>query len=455
VKQKHQNVSFFTIVKWRKLGNLKKIKSTLGAYARWCGIAVKSCVGSQAKFAYKKERSVCLLAGTFPPNAGGGAFRPLSIAKYGEDFGWKINVICPPIPRVVNDAGLYLLSSLPKSVKIFRLPESASEASFRLLPKIDGGFINVLNTFAYSSRVFVHKRPTVIIASGPPFHNFVAGYYMARYFHAKLILDYRDEWTENPLLFVDAGCFDLWWEKRCLKLADIVFFVTKSQLENHIKAFPMLGSEKCKLVPNGWEPDDFNEINAGETPLKDADNGFDLLFVGRMTEYSVSENFLPCLNSVLERRGDLANRGMINLVGSSTIDISRFSSFFRNPEIIRIHGHVTKPLANRLMTEASVLLIFNGKQLSAWMPGKLYDYLAAGPPILVYGRGGEIASLVSRLNAGLIVPEGDSHALEDALDKLNQSDPLIWNNSKRKEWLKQHTRKVMVERMFNSIDQLF
>jgi len=256
------------------------------------------------------------------------------------------------------------------------------------------------------------------------------------------------------LPFVDSGKFCPTWESYCLKAAKKVFFTTQARLENQIKVFPVLNRHKCHVIPNGWEPSDFKAA-MNEKSLYKNENRFVLAFIGRITPYTFPKSFLNCFDSLINNRIDLMEKLSIQLIGSSSFDIIKeISSLKWAKTIITTHNHVSKPLANRLMMDASALLILNDPLLSRWVPGKLYEYIAAGPAILVYGLGGEIPKLVSQLDAGVIVPMDDSKALECAFDELMEHKFLNKRNTIREEWLKQHTREKMVERMASVLNQI-
>ena len=89
---------------------------------------------------------------------------------------------CRPAPRRPEAAGTYLLQSLPEDVRIHRVNPPAIDPSPRCVPYIDGGFVNMLATVSLARRAFHDDPPTVILATGPRFHNFVAAYYIARMF---------------------------------------------------------------------------------------------------------------------------------------------------------------------------------------------------------------------------------------------------------------------------------
>ena len=92
-----------------------------------------------------------------------------------------------------------------------------------------------------------------------------------------------------------------------------------------------------------------------------------------------------------------------------------------------------------MMRKARALLIINEPDLSRYIPGKLFDYIASRTPVLVYGDGGEVARIVRELGAGFVVQTDDVTALAQALLALSQSsvgsDPALVT-----DWLARHTR---------------
>jgi glycosyltransferase involved in cell wall biosynthesis len=101
-----------------------------------------------------------------------------------------------------------------------------------------------------------------------------------------------------------------------------------------------------------------------------------------------------------------------------------------------------------MMAQCAALLIINHPLLDRALPTKLFDYLATGRPILVYGNGeSEMSDLVLRLGAGMIVAEGDDEALNRALRQVRERPASDWQTARRLKFLEQHTRAAMAERM--------
>lgn len=397
-----------------------------------------------------------LLLAWLPPTVKGGVYRPTSFLKYGNKLGWRMSAISGPAPRDISEAGRYLLGTIPEAVQIHCLDPPKLRPSWRFSPRIDGGFLNALAITRLAFRIFRGAGPSVVIASGPPFHNFVAAYYIARMYRTKLVLDYRDEWSECPLEFVERGNVDRIWEGRCLREAHAVIFTTRSQLEHHLTTFGSLDKDKYHVIPNGWEPSEVSvEIDHGEKGKAKTDK-IVLSFVGTMFgSYQNPDRFLDSLTRLIDRRPDLRDRLILQFVGEIQPDIEPVLEGFRYSKIIKTTGLVPKPKALKFMRESDGLLVFVEPRSTRYLPGKLYDYIAAGPPVLVYGHAGEARKLVERLGVGVFVPADDTGALEKALDQICASINTFPNRSaKTSEWRQQHTRETLARRFFDILEGL-
>lgn len=66
-----------------------------------------------------------------------------------------------------------------------------------------------------------------------------------------------------------------------------------------------------------------------------------------------------------------------------------------------------------------------GKRERLHLPGKLYEYAAAGKPILALTHpDGESASFLSQVGGGVVLPPNDQHALRRLLQQLSSQKSL-------------------------------
>lgn len=431
----------------------EKIFGTIMAYSRWAGVSVESGIGAprRRRSPASPERHLLLVAWSFPPDVNGGVYRPTSLVRYGKKIGLKISVISSPLPKNPTVAGVDLFHSLPEDIDMFRVKPVNIIPSYRWFPRIDGGFVNSLNLFSDAKLKLRDDPPSIVLATGPPFQSFVAAYYISRYFGAKLVLDYRDEWTECPFDFVSSTKSDRCWERRCLKAADVVIFTTTSHLEHQLKTFRDLKREKCSVIPNGWEPTDFTVGGDDKVPPEKTDRKCRIAFVGNLGRHTLPGRFLSSLEKVLFRRPDLCGKISVQFVGNKCIDAVDQLSGFSFPMVLKTIGLVPKKEANRIMRDADALLVFNEERFARYLPGKLYDYLAAGPPILCVGDSGEIADLLRRYDSGRILRWDSDVDLEQALDLLLEGETSCTKRSQLEEWLSDHTREKMAINMLDRI----
>jgi glycosyltransferase involved in cell wall biosynthesis len=118
---------------------------------------------------------------------------------------------------------------------------------------------------------------------------------------------------------------------------------------------------------------------------------------------------------------------------------------------VEIIDHVAKREANRRMQESDALLLLASHDLARYLPGKLFDYLAARRPVLVFGSRGESSALIDQLNAGVFCPSGSAAALREALVRLRELD-MSRNDDSVRAWLQEHRRDALAARAFDIIE---
>lgn len=397
---------------------------------------------------------LALFAWALPPHSGAGVYRPLSFMRSGCRRGWRIDAFCCEASGEQRQHGDELLAQVPPEATLHVLARSSREPSYRLFPHVDGGFTNALGHAHYASKTLANDPPDVVLASGPPFYTFVAAHFVARRFGVPLVLDYRDEWTECPFDFVSKAEQDRDWEQRCLRRADAVLFTTVSHLRHQLSKFPVVASRKAYVVPNGWEPSDFQD-HMSERRAAGLDNALPLRIahVGHAAGHAPPNEFLDSLEQFLINEPDWVPRIRVQFIGRRSLSADKAMREFRFPSVIERIDHVGKREANQRMRDSDLLLLIATPKLERYLPGKLFDYLAARRPVLVFGSRGESATLVDQLGAGVLCPPGAWMALRDALLHLRKMDMLSQNDS-ADTWLQAHRRDVVASQAFSIIESV-
>lgn len=390
-----------------------------------------------------------ILTWEFPPQVTGGVYRPLSFARHAAASGWQVEVVCGPAPSTPNNAGCYLAGLLPASVPVHRVTADQGPHPWPL-PKIDGGIVNALALYEAAAKRISPGESGVILASGPPFCNFVAGLWLARKTGWRLALDYRDEWTETPFGFVATDGANREWEARCLARADLVIFTTPSQLAHAEQRFAELAHNRRAVIYNGWEPGDF-----GAAPVvaqKDPAAPITLAYLGNLGAMAAPDAFLDTLARALAKHPDLQARLKVRMVGHKRPDALVKLRSFPYPDVIELIDTVPKTDACQMMREIDGLLLLNPPGLARYIQGKLYEYIAAGTPILSFGSGGEMGEIIRGLGAGMTIAEEDAEGLADALLRLRDFPSA--GAGARTAWLASRERATLARALYQKLDAL-
>lgn len=397
----------------------------------------------------KKNKHLLFLAWWFPPEISGGVYRPLSIARAAVQEGWDVTIVCGPEPQEVSAAGQYLIDMLPKSVSLIRLNKSALRPSCRLSERVDGGFETALENVLSVIRKLKY-RPTVVVASGPPFNNFVSAYYLSLHYQVPYALDYRDEWTDCPFDFVQAGKSDRRWEAVCLNGAARVIYTTSSFLNKARVSFPDLNCGKCRIFPNGFEVED---VEVKEYLKAVRGDHCVISFVGALSEHTPPDLFLEHLEMVLEEQPELRSKLTIQFIGYCNPAVDARLKSSQLVGLIKRVGQLAKPAAMLEMQRSSALLLLNPENLRRYIPGKFFDYMASGTPILVYGRGGEVSEIVQETAAGIVVGSSCQELAAALRVFCCQAGDSNFNNARRQQWVQEHDRGKIAKALLKDIER--
>ncbi len=407
-----------------------------------------ACFFSSTRKATHGKR-ILVLAWEFPPKVTGGVYRPASFVRHAHECGWEVFVVTGPQPGTITEAGHYLLGKIPTGVSVINSPAVTRGAHPWPLPNIDGGILNALSVYNTARASIDMENPGVILASGPPFHNFVAGLWLSRQFGWPLILDYRDEWTECPFGFVKKDRVNRSWEARCLSAASRVIYTTESQKQHNLGKFTALTPSRCEVVYNGWDPRDFSASASAPPSHRHIGQGkLTLAYLGNLGAMASPQEFLDTLGQMLDKHPELAERLEIIFIGPKQPGAIELLAGFPFPRVIKSLDPIPKPEACRLMTQVDGLLLLNPPSIARYIQGKFYEYVASRTPILVFGKGGEMASLVEHLAAGVVIPANDVKALFEGLNKLKTHAA---NEDRIAQWLNDRTRDHSASKMLNVV----
>jgi len=394
-----------------------------------------------------------LVISYFPPHITGGVYRPLSWAKYAYKYCWEMAVLTDEAHSNPSRAAKALLRDVPSNIQVFRHRSNRLPAWDLVLKlKLDGGFFSALLDADFGIGKVRSCPPNVIIASGPPFANFITAYYIAKKYRKKLILDYRDEWSECPFTFVYKSKFGRYWEKRCLKYSSKIIFTTQSMKEHYGEVFGECVYNKSVVISNGWDKDHAVDIRKDVKQL--VSDRKEIIFAGVIGQHTPFALLTEILQKVARTNNPILENITITILGDQEksnieeIASSSIGKIFKFEPQIPINEVIER------LESADACLIVTSNDFERYIPGKLFYYLASRRPVIVYGSKGESSDIVTELKAGYFIEKGDLGSLMHILQEIVSSPNTKWQNDKRCQWVEEHTRENLAKKFFGILDGL-
>lgn len=284
--------------------------------------------------------------------------------------------------------------------------------------------------FRRSFRQAARRRadaPDIIIGSSPSLIGAEGALEEARRRTVPFVLEVRDLW---PLTLVEVGGYPSWhpavllfgWlERRLYRQADHIVTLLPNAAE-HIAA-------RCsRRGPVTWIPNGIDLRLVGDparAPGRSApwpeDGAFVLMYAGAHGPANALDAVLDTM-AVLERRHP--GRFRLVLVGDGHEKARLRQRAEREALPIVFLDPVPKAEVYRLLARADALVMnipAIGLYQAGTSPNKLFDYLAAGRPVLAGTSGAD--DLVARAGGGISVAGNDPGALAGAAERLAALSP--------------------------------
>ena len=378
-------------------------------------------------------RRILLVSYFYPPCRDTGALRPATMAKHLRRLGHEVEVLTTAAYGDDGDAAVHRT----RDAQLWRARRAGQNRVDALFDSDTyGGRPHPLSRlivpeplavawtpFARSAALRLNRRGRFdcVITTSPPESAHAVGVALGRR-GVPWVADVRDAWTFEPLRprFPTAAqrALDRGLERRWLGRADVVVCVS----EPAARDLRARGIADPLLIPNGWDPE------AAPTPDARAPDVLDpsrvsLLYTGRFGSYGRDPTALvEALGRLAGDDPQAAGRLELVIAGPLTEEEARLFTRDVSPARIVVAGSVPRESALALQRGADALLLIAQPTRSQLLNIKLFEYLAAGRPILALAEGTE-AGRVAREVGGEVVRADDPDAIATALGRLASGPP--------------------------------
>lgn len=326
-----------------------------------------------------------MLAYYFPPMSESGALRPYRFAKYLSQFGFATAVVTASEPGPTplwND-----VIAVPEREDGWRregLKGWAAMVLHRLLPYNDR-LRWVPSALTAAGATISGGTVRAIISTSPPVATHLAALLLKERYGLPWVADFRDPVAGNPFRCSwRARRLDRYIERRIITSADAVIANTNHSAEALRSRYPK-HAHKIQLIWNGYDP----ELSLHPLPPPRRAHRV-VLHAGSLYGGRHPGALLRAMDRLFNR-GDM-RRGEVHLrlVGS----FEQSARWVEQCELDRLVSEgwvecveqIPHQEAQKEMREADVLLLLdlNESAASLQLPGKLFEYIRTGKPILAF-----------------------------------------------------------------------
>jgi len=429
----------------------------------------------------KAKKKVLIIAYHFPPMGGSGVQRTVKFVKYLREFGWEPVVLAPKEfirKKQAYDEGL--LGDIPKGVKVIRIYTLDLLVSVFLRLSYFLGFRRLAGDIVESTfipdhrilwlplllpkvrRILKDHKIDVIYTSAPPGSLCLIGMILKKIGRVKWVSDHRDPWTHNALYnpkYHYVGRTNKYLELKSHHNADRVIANTPGNREKIIDDFRVDG-KKVVTITNGYDEEDF----MGLDPYKEGfgNDKFNIVYTGTFYDGYAPDTFLRALNNLLADSRVSREDTCFHMAGFLDIkDKDRIFGLVNDLQLdglVNYHGSLAHRESNVLMMKADLLLLILpvGKGSDSWVPGKLYEYLRCGRPILaLIPEESDCGDIIKSAHAGFIAPPGDVEKIEAEIVRCY----TLWKEKKLaikpvREKVELYERKRLTQQLAEVLDSV-
>jgi glycosyltransferase involved in cell wall biosynthesis len=396
---------------------------------------------------------VLFIAYYFPPVGGAGVQRSLKFVQYLPTEGFIPVVITGPASSedrwTPHDRSL--MSSVPSVVPIYRAegPMPGRSSGFRSRLARCLSLPSSFSQWWIRSAVELAHRVTegeqLIFATMSPFESSEVAHTLSKRLGIPWVADLRDPWAldEMQVYLTQAHRkLEMCRMERLLSSASLIVMNTPEASTALKHTFPSLRRKEVITITNGFDREDFvsliaprqdNKFRIVHSGYLHTDNGLQLrkrrfyrLLGGAEPGVDILTRshtiLLEAIARWLSERPEVGQHVELVFAGQTSKEDRAFANCSGVASLVQFTGYVTHDESVELVRTADLLFLpmHNlppGKR-SRIVPGKTYEYMASGRPILAAVPDGDARDYLKRSGSALICRPDDVSGMIRVLDSV-------------------------------------
>ncbi|WP_333696457.1 glycosyltransferase family 4 protein [Flavobacterium sp.] len=424
------------------------------------------------------RKKILIVTYYWPPAGGPGVQRWLKFVKYLPDFGFEPHVYIPENPTYpildehwvdeVSNKAVIVKNKIrePYRLASFLSRTTTQKISSGIIPKVKKqSFLQKLmlwirgNIFIPDARV-LWVKPSVhflkdylkeqgietVITTGPPHSMHLIGLHLKQEYNVQWIADFRDPWTtigyhkELRLTKKSAQKHkDL--EKKVLQTADLIV-VTSPTTQ---KEFAQITSQPISVITNGY---DVEKV----TPFA-LDEKFSLAHIGSFLSDRNPRILWKALKELIKEEPGFASDFQLKLIGKVSQEVlDTIAEFKLSPYVLNL-GYLphSEAVLHQKTSQVLLLIEINSEETQCIIPGKLFEYMVSGRPIVAIGpTESDFESILNETNTGHFFTYESKEALKHQI-LVHYRDYKNQNLKVYPVGLQQYSRKSLTQQLASHI----
>lgn len=426
-------------------------------------------------------KKVLIISYYWPPAGGPGVQRWLKFATYLPEFGIEPIIYIPENPSYpIVDHNLK--KEIPEGIQILKQPifepynlasklggKSPNEISSGIIPPeasqtrkqklllwIRGNFFIpdarknwVRPSISFLTKIITEQGIDTIITSGPPHSIHLIGLGIKQKLNVQWIADFRDPWTsigyhKKMRLTQRATKKHIDLENQVLNTADKIVVTSKGTLQE----FKQKTKQPIHVITNGFEPSR-GEVNST------LDKKFTLAHIGSLLSARNPEILWKALNELVTENTQFANNFELKFAGVVSKTVMQTITEYELGDYVTNLGYISHEKAMELQRQSQVLLLIeiDSEETQMIIPGKLFEYIQSGRPILSLGPPkADFASIIKETVTGSFFQYTEKQALKEQILSYFE-DYLKDKLAVSPQGIEKYTRKNLTAQLATVINQ--
>jgi len=424
-------------------------------------------------------KNVLFIAYYFPPMGGAGVQKSIKFVKYlkAYDYNPIVLTVKPVYARWIKDKSL--IKEIPEGTIIYRTPT----IDINWINKFLWGFklnsvVSWLQTHIFIpdseitwllyakiaiSRIVTKHKIDIAYISGGPFSSMLLGPYLKKNYNVKYVLDFRDEWTNNPSRLdssypVISRIKDCCLEKAALSYCSgIIYTIPQIMKKNFESKYDFLRSIVFETITNGFDEEDFTGLNSF---VDDQKAYLDIVYTGTFYDRRKPVIIWKAITELVnEKLIDLANI-RITLIGKNKPEFV-LGEYYNHKDIrsiVRLIQNLerTKALQYAYNSSLQLLYIAPGPNCKAELTGKIFDYLRTYRPILaIIPPDGVAAEIINQSKCGFVYDSSDIENVKKGICEVyNMWQNHVLNINPDIDYIAHFNRKLLTQKLASVFDRV-